>query len=61
VSHGYLSVLAGHVFLEIILAVQSSFRLRVVVDVESHLADAALEAELVEDSAASCHPLHCVH
>jgi len=60
-SHDDLSVLAGDVLLEVVLAEQHPLGLGVVVEVECHLADAALEAELVKDAPARLHALGRVH
>lgn len=60
-SHGDLRILGQNLFLVVGLAVQDPFCLRVVVQLERVLADAALEAHFVVDSASGFHPLGSVH
>jgi len=60
-SHDDLGVLAGDVLLEVVLTEENPLGLGVVVEVESHLADTTLEAELVEDTSPGLYALSRVH
>jgi len=59
-SHDDLRVLARDVLLKVVLTEQDALCLRVVVEVEGHLADAALEAEFVKDASPSLNALRRV-